>query len=218
MKKIIIICEGPSEQMFCDKILKPHFSALGITIEYPLIAHSGGGIVKWQNFKPEIELHFATDNDRFITTFIDYYGMYGYHGFPEWANAHLLADKPDRMTMLEKGMLDDLSIAVRPKFVPNIQLHEFEALVFSDHTVFGTYYSPAEFAHNGLATLATLCASSPETINNGTTSAPSKRLTLNIPAYDKVSDGAELAKLIGLPTIRHKCPRFDAWITRLETI
>jgi hypothetical protein len=144
--------------------------------------------------------------------------MYDYHGFPEWANAHLEADKSTRMSILENGMRGDLSVAVRPKFIPYVQLHEFEALVYSDHAVFSNYYSPSEFAHNGLAALAALCANAPETINDGLTTAPSKRLITNIPAYDKVNDGAELASLIGLPAIRHNCPRFDAWITQLEHV
>ncbi|MBC7554402.1 MAG: DUF4276 family protein [Taibaiella sp.] len=218
MKKIMIICEGQSEQMFCDKILKPHFSALGITIEYPRIAHSGGGIVKWQNFKPEIELHYATDNDRFITTFIDYYGMYNHHKFPEWANAHVELVKSTRMEILEAGMLNDLTPDIGAKFIPYIQLHEFEALVFSDFVAFINYYSPIEFSATGLVNLAALCALDPETINDGIATAPSKRLSDNIPAYDKVTDGIELASLIGLNKIRCRCSRFDAWITRLEGI
>lgn len=218
MKELIIICEGKSELMFCDEVLKSHFYALGIAIEYPLIAHSGGGIVRWEFLKKEIELHYNTKNDRFITTFIDYYGLYDRHLFPEWNTAHLEMDKNKRMAILEKGMIDDVSVAVKPKFIPNILLHEFETLIFSDYTVFNRFYAPNEFKISGLANLAALCAIDPETINNGLTSAPSKRLIANIQSYDKVNDGIELAKLIGLPAIRLKCPRFNAWITKLEKI
>lgn len=215
MKKIIIICEGQSEQMFCDKILKVHFAAMGIQIEYPLILHSGGGIVKWKHLKNQIELHYADDNNAFITTFIDYYGIEPHHLFPEWIIAHAQANKALRMDILETGMKNDLSLNVQPMFIANIQLHEFEALVLSDHTVFGNYYEAGE--HNN-ANLAVICSNPPETVNNGILTAPSKRLIANIPSYDKVTDGAELARLIGLAKIRNKCPRFDSWITNMENI
>jgi len=72
--------------------------------------------------------------------------------------------------------------------------------------------------NNGLIELARLCALSPESINDGLTTAPSKRLKTNIPVYDKVNDGAELSSLIGLAAIRGKCPRFNAWLSTLESI
>ena len=215
MKKLLIICEGQTEEAFCDKILKKHFFDLGIAIEYPLVAHSGGGIVPWRYLKREIELHYSTDCDRFITTFIDYYGMYEHQNFPQWSAAHLLTSKSLIMDSLETGMFNDISVTVQQKFIPNIVLHEFETLILSDYSVFEEYYEVSEF---NAADLTTICAAPPETINNGLLSAPSKRLKNNIPAYDKVNDGSELAILIGLPTIRMKCPRFDKWIKKLEAI
>lgn len=215
MKKLIIICEGQTEQEFCDKILKDHFFAHNTNIEYPIILHSGGGIVKWQHLKRQIDLHHATDNQAFITTFIDYYGIEQHHGFPDWTSAHLETDKSIRMTILETGMRNSLDAPLQAKFIPNIQLHEFEALILSDSTVFGSYYDPHEFNNTALTAL---CSNPPESINNGLTTAPSKRLQTHIPIYDKVTDGPELAKLIGLGTIRVKCPRFNDWLVQLEGI
>jgi len=215
MKKLLIICEGHTEVRFCDQILKAHFANLNIEIEYPLIAYSGGGIVPWTNLKNEIELHYSTNPDRFITTFIDYYGLYSHHNFPQWIAAHAHADKGTIMNTLEAGMLADLSAPAQGRFIPNILLHEFETLVFSDHAVFNQYYEPSEFNNAGLVAI---CALDPETVNNGIATAPSKRLEANIPNYDKVNDGVELCKLIGLNNIRNKCPRFDVWITKLENI
>lgn len=36
--------------------------------------------------------------------------------------------------------------------------------------------------------------------------------------YDKVLHGSLIAKRIGLAAIRAKCPRFDAWVRRLEAL
>ena len=59
---------------------------------------------------------------------------------------------------------------------------------------------------------------SPELIDDGQHSAPSKRIIEQIPAYKrlKTSVGPQMAADIGLRAIRLKCPHFDAWISRLE--
>jgi hypothetical protein len=38
------------------------------------------------------------------------------------------------------------------------------------------------------------------------------------PAYDKKLHGPEIIELAGLAAIRHECPRFDAWVSRLEAL
>ena len=215
MKKLIIICEGQTEQAFCDKILKSHFSTKEIEIEYPLILHSGGGIVPWRFLKQQIDLHIETEPSAYITTFIDYYGIYNHHVFPEWEKAHVEDEKAKRMAILEAGMLDSLERNIQNQFIPNIQLHEFEALVLSDRDAFDRYYSQTEMNLEGLNAL---CALMPETINDGKETAPSKRLESFIPIYNKVSDGPELTQIIGLEKIRAQCPRFNNWIKNLEEI
>jgi Domain of unknown function (DUF4276) len=215
MSDLIVICEGQTEESFCNDILKPYFAAQGKSIEFPLILHSGGGIVPWRFLRAQIETHHLTSPNASITTFIDYYGMLTKHQFPNWAPSLLEGNKNNRMAILEQGMRDDLSAPVQAKFVPYIQLHEYEALVLSDYTVFGQYYSAKKLNAAGLAAI---CALPPETVNDGVTSAPSKRLESNIRGYDKVTDGVELAKMIGLPTIRGRCPRFDGWLQAVEAM
>ena len=48
--------------------------------------------------------------------------------------------------------------------------------------------------------------------------APSKRITQILPHYNKVVHGPQIAQTVGLPTIRRECPRFSAWVTRLESL
>lgn len=214
MKQLIIICEGQSEQEFCDKLLKPHLASYNIDIQYPLILHSGGGIVPWKYLKKQIELHNESTPDAFITTFIDYYGLTEQR-FPDWARAHTITDLNIRMELLEMGMFTSLQTTVGSKFIPYIQLHEFEALMFSDFEVFKDYYEEAEY---DAGRLKTLCASAPESINDGPQTAPSKRLESIIPRYHKNTDGPGLAQLAGLSKIRSRCPGFNRWLTKLEQI
>ena len=49
MERIIIICEGPTEEEFCKKTLTPYFQKQQIYVQSPLIKHSNGGIVKMEH-------------------------------------------------------------------------------------------------------------------------------------------------------------------------
>ena len=63
-------------------------------------------------------------------------------------------------------------------------------------------------------------AKSPELIDDGQHSAPSKRITAQFPTYErlKTTVGPQMAKLIGLQKIRSACPHFDQWVGRLEQL
>ena len=130
MKRVIIICEGETEKEFCTTILKPYFSKQQIYLQTPLIKKSMGGIVKWEELKKQIENHLKNDKDAFVTTLIDYYGLYEKHKFPKWDIAEREPDKNKRMDILENGMLESISETIRYRFLPYIQLHEFEGLLF----------------------------------------------------------------------------------------
>ena len=57
-----------------------------------------------------------------------------------------------------------------------------------------------------------------EDIDDGRETAPSKRIRAAMPKFDKAGQGYVVAERIGLPTIRAECPRFDAWVRRLEAL
>lgn len=44
MNRLIIVCEGETEQEFCKDVLASYFREKNIYIEYPTIKHSNGGI------------------------------------------------------------------------------------------------------------------------------------------------------------------------------
>ena len=136
MKRIIIICEGPTEQAFCKTNLQQHFQAKGIYIQTPLIKHSRGGLVKWSILKQQIETHLRTDISAFVTTFIDYYGIYSKYSFPNWQESEKIQDRNLRMENLEKGMYEDLDQKFGHRFIPYLQLHEFEGLLFNYINIF----------------------------------------------------------------------------------
>ncbi|RYY06576.1 MAG: DUF4276 family protein [Sphingobacteriaceae bacterium] len=218
MKRIIVIGEGQTEQSFCNDVLKPHFGIKGIVVQNPVIKKTRGGIVNWQALKYQVETHLRQDTTAFVTTLIDYYGLHTNHHYPDWEEAEKLVDKNSRMKKLEDAMLQDIESGLQKRFIPYIQLHEFEALLFSEIEVFDGSFEEKEFLNYNYLVETISKNSNPELINNGNETAPSKRLEKIIMGYDKVAYGSLLAQDIGLQKIRSKCPRFNSWITKLENI
>lgn len=218
MKRIIIINEGETEQEFCKKVLFPHFFARNILIEYPTIKKSGGGIVSWEALKKQIETHLKQDRSAVVTTFIDFYGIYRNHKFPNWEDAKAIVNINSRISLLEKSIKDLIDDSLRYRFIPYMQLHEFEGLLFNDIEVFKNNFTPNEFTN--YSELANIFNDypNPELINDGKETAPSVRLERLILGYKKNVYGASLAEAIGLQRIRNKSPRFNNWINTLEAI
>jgi len=104
MKRIIIICEGPTEQEFCKDVLYSFLSSKEIYIQTPLIKKSGGGIVRWPILKQQIENHLLQDPTAFVTTFIDFYGLKDKHQFPGWIPSKTIQNKSHKMGFLESEM------------------------------------------------------------------------------------------------------------------
>ena len=218
MKRVIMICEGPTEQGFAKTNLQVHFVNKNIILQTPLIKASQGGIVKWQKLKEQIEKHLKSEPDAYVTTFIDYYGMYSKYGFPGWDTAHEIINKPNRIGALEEAMLSDIDATLQRRFIPYLQLHEFEGLLFNDINVIYSQIPTADIIGKAELEKTFKEFTNPEMINNNRENAPSRRLERIIRGYNKVVYGDILSEAIGLTRIRAKSPRFDNWISRLENL
>lgn len=217
MKRIIIICEGETEQEFCKKILSNYFSPQGIFLSAPKIKASHGGIVHWNNIKQQISNHLRTETDAYVTTFIDYYGIEDRHEFPSWQQLKDILDKYQRIQLIEQSMKADIDSTISNRFLPYIQLHEFEGLLFNNLDTFKFTIPPSELNIEELQSVLNTY-NNPELINSGKDTSPSHRLSKIIKGYNKVVYGNILAENIGLTRIRSKCPHFNAWINQIENI
>ena len=215
MKRIIVICEGPTEKEFCDTILSPYFAPQGIYLNAPLIKHSHGGIVPWPLLKRQICIHLRAERSAYVTTLIDYYGITSKHNFPSWVESLKETDVCKRTALLERGMKEDIDEELCSRFVPYIQLHEFEGLLFSNIDVYERVIPKGDLI--GMEELRQTAAmyDNPELINNSPETSPSHRLARIVRGYDKVVYGNYLAECIGLNKIRERCPRFNCWIESL---
>ncbi len=224
MARLYLFAEGQTEETFADILLSAHLANHGVFLHNPTqIAHArrrgkvhrGGG----RNYTPMKDdiLRFISQHrgaDVFFTTLIDLYAIHP--GFPKLDESEGFRHSPlQRVEFLERAFADDVGDS---RFVPYIQLHEYEAYLFSDPTCFEYFYDRKK----EIATLQAIADShhTPELIDDGPNSAPSKRIIAQIPDYElaKAVVGPQLAVLIGLDVIRAKCPHFNAWLSRLETL
>lgn len=222
MKHLIIIGEGPTEQAFCRDVLYGHFLDKGIIIQNPTIKKSKGGIVAWKILKKELETHLKSSPNAIVTTLIDFYGLKESHLFPLWEESKSKVRINERIEMLEEGMKANLDESIRTRFIPYIQVYEFEALLFSDAAIFENSFEKGEFLDYDY--LIETLKINPEEINDGRFTAPSKRMERIIKGYKsdeeslKVFYGSLISHDIGIEKIRQKCPRFNIWIDKLENI
>ncbi len=177
MKRVIIICEGETEREFCNTILTPHFARKDIFIQSPLIKKSMGGIVKWSELKKQITLHLTNDSNAFVTSLIDYYGLYRKYNFPSWNMAEKCINKNERMKILENGMFESINEGVRYRFIPYLQLHEFEGLLFNEIDIFHEQIPENELVGIHELTQTFTQFSNPEMINDNKETSPSQSLT-----------------------------------------
>lgn len=153
------------------------------------------------------------ENSAYCTTMFDPYALP--IDFPDMNDIPPGSTPHQRVQYLEQAFSTDLDNPRR--FIPYLQLHEFEAILFSnieilDHTL-STLMSVRKL--NELRQIIQKFEES-ELINDGPTTAPSKRLFDLYPAYDKRVFGELVAEEIGIDSIRTECRHFNNWIERLE--
>jgi len=209
MTRLNLTVEGQTEQRFVAELLVPHLAAHGVYTAKPrltaLCKKKGkvhrGGITRYEPAKNDIKM-------------IDLYALP--KDFPGYIEAEKSQDPYQRVAALEQAMKDDIG---DPRFIPYIQLHEFEALLFAQPEAFECYYDQHK---KQIASLATVCNDfeNPELIDDGQDTAPSKRIGNQIPEYlaAKPTAGPMIAAEIGLDVIRAKCRHFNEWLTKLEEL
>ena len=223
MARLYLFAEGRSEQTFADILLKPHLAEHGVYMHNSvLIAHAHkrqkihrGGGRKFRAMQKDIGRFLRQDSARdvFFTSMIDLYALH--EGFPGVEAAEKIRGDPyRRVAVLEEAWANETD---DQRFIPHIQLHEYEAYLFTDISVLSSYYEDQEGAIGRLIRSVSAFGS-PEMIDDEPHTAPSKRLIDFFPRYadDKSTVGVQAAVRIGLPNIRSRCPHFARWVERLE--
>lgn len=211
MKRLFIVVEGQTEEAFVKELMRPYFIQNDIYDIRPALIQTSkghkGGFVNYEHLRNDLlRLLKSQGQDVVVSTFVDFFRC------PELPNQKEIDALPSHLKKveeMEKRISDDINDW---RFIPYIQLHEFEALLFSAVNGFETYFDD-QISKEIQKIIDSF--DNPEEINSSPETAPSKRLIQIIPYYDKVIYGNIVALEIGLPAILSKCPRFRGWIDTL---
>lgn len=222
MRRVYLVGEGDTEEQVAKRLLKPHLLSFGVDL-IPFVVETsrderqrkrrGGG--DWSKWRKELArvLGQHGGGEEVVTTWFDLYGLPdGFPGLDRWRGE---CDTVVRVERLQQALSTEFDV---PHFMPYLQRHETEALVFVDLAPLEAILDDPEDRAGVNRLRADVHGVPPEDIDDGKTTAPSKRLQSRIPSYRKTVHGVLTIEAIGLQAIRSQCPRFDAWVARLEAL
>ena len=220
-RDVYLVVEGPTEQLFVERVLAPHISGSGLYFHATQIPNKRGrgGDVRFDRAARCASNFLKQRPDTLVGTFFDYYGL---KEWPRLAEVRAM-DSPSPAAIanaLNEAAVAEFSsrlpdIDVRNRFFPFLAVHEFEALLFSD----AAKLSSGTGIPERLIRAALDEAGGPERIDRGPDTAPSKRLASWMNRrYGKTTTGIAVAQSIGIPAMRAACPNFDAWLSMIENV
>lgn len=194
MARVHIVTEGSTEKNFVDDVLKPYLALKGVYVD----AHSvttrkdrrknrvyRGGLDKVDHLLKDLKLWLLESQnqpDCYVTTMVDLYA-FPYQQKPDWVRD--FENQPDglrKAIFLQEKLREEF--AEFSRFIPYVQLHEFEALLLTDtaiiHSAFKGMHPEGKLSqlNHNIRNL------SPEEVNQGQHSAPSKRIIQYYPEYE----------------------------------
>lgn len=220
MVEVIVFCEGQTEEKFIKQVVAPHLRMAQIYMKPQTLKTSqegSGGAVSFDRLKFYARNALKQNQNGVLSTFLDLYALDT--SFPGFHEASLQADVYARVTLLETALHAAIvdHVGCRPdRFMPHIQPHEFEGLLFSDVTALASIEPSWQRSAANLAKVVADC-NGPEHINNGYETKPSRRLEVMLdPTYRKTRHGPLAAERITLPVMERECLHFKGWMERLR--
>ena len=201
MIRLGIVAEGQTEVEFVGRVLAKSLRHAGV--EPTAIPLRGNASVQ----RLSNNMQRALWSFDAVTSLVDFYGFRG-------KGEATVAALEDRVEQQVCSLIHSNWDARR--VLPYVQKHEFEALLFADVAAFSAINAPSD-AIDKLRAVQSKFAT-PEEIDDGPATAPSKRIAAIVPHYHKVRDGADVAAAVGLPAMRAACPGFNDWLARLESL
>ncbi len=219
-----ILCEGQTEERFVKEVLSPYLLQFNIYPKPILLLTSKkknarGGMLSYAQAKRDLGILQKRHKDNssehhLFTTMFDYYALPD--DFPGVDKSVKIQDVRDRVSFLEQEFAKDLNCI---SFIPYIQLHEFEALLFVDITRLKTEYPLSSDRIQKLKE-ETDKYGDPEMINDSPMTAPSKRIIEAVEPYyhyNKVQSGVAVTSVIGIEALLECCQHFKEWIENIKS-
>jgi len=171
-----------------------------------------GGVVSYAKVKPQIERLCKQDAGAHVTTVFDLYALPGDSPGKASPNYPAMGNGRQKAHFLEAALAQDIG---QRNFIPNLLVHEFEALLFVSIEAFAEWTDDDRVLEPLRAVTTT---TAPEDINNSPQTAPSKRILAAMPGYQKTLHGPLIAGDIGLDAMRTGCPHSSQWLEIIESL
>jgi len=195
MMRLHIVVEGQSEKEFVDEVLTPELYQYEIISDARCVAtsrkagrkYSGGGISRsYIRLINDLISWIKEDRnaDARFTMMIDFYRLAP--DFPGYEESRKQKTVQDQVKILETRFFEEINDY---RFIPYIQIHEFASI-----------YPNRQAQIQQLIDIRSQF-NSPEEINQGIETAPSKRIKAILPEYDKKIAGSLIALEVGLKKI-----------------
>jgi hypothetical protein len=228
--RLHITAEGQTEERFVKEVLAPYFGERGVWADARCVLTSknnrlgrqyrGGWRRKnaYAMVKKDICTWMKEDRnpDVRFTTMFDLYALPG--DFPGYDEANQDSDAYRRVSVIEKAFATDINKEFDDiRFIPYIQLHEFEALILADPKQLEWEFLEHERQILHLVEMVAREGGNPELIDDGETTAPSKRIISEIAEYaaNKATSGPLVAGKIGMKVLCERCRHFAEWIQNI---
>jgi len=218
--RLHVTSEGQTEEAFVKRILAPYLGAFNVFADARSVLtsrdkkahkHYRGGLLSYTKAKADIQTWMKEDghSECRFTTMFDLYALPD--DFPGYTDAKRETDPYRKVQVLERAMEEDIGDR---RFIPYIQLHEFETLILADVGKLDWEYLDHDAPIRRLVQM--VGDQNPELIDDTPDGAPSKRILRELPEYDKANSGVLVAERIGLEIMKTKCSHFRAWVEFLE--
>ena len=210
---VIVVVEGQTEEEFVNESLRPWLNSQSVfdvrAIKIRSSRDAKGGNIGYQKFKNDVTRLLKHEKDVLVTSLIDFFRLPP--SFPQYDEARKITDKVKKVEFLENAIAADID---SQRFIPYIQMHEFEALLYTN--VEGFKFLP-ELDLRQIIEIEAIIQKfpNPEQINDHPETAPSKRLKKIYPGYKKVLHGNFIIMENTFSALLEKCPRFRHWATSI---
>src|SRR5437870_1001687 len=133
MARLHVLAEGQTEEITVRRFLALYLGSHSVYADARSVETSRsrmhiyrGGLINYQKARGDLQRWMKEDSasDCYFTTMFDYYALP--LDFPGREDAQMLSDPYDRVQRIESAFANDVN---DPRFIPYIQLHEFEALI-----------------------------------------------------------------------------------------
>lgn len=222
MVEVTIITEGPTEEKFIKQVVAPALRHLQVFVKPETMytsQNAKGGAVSFDRLKFNARNALRQKQTVVLSTFIDLYKLDT--SFPAFEEAKKKSDVYARVQFLESALQEAIvaHVGCQPeRFLPHIQPYEYEGLLFSDVKTLSTI-EPTWSKSLSALQIARNSAETPEHINDGYETKPSRRLEkLLHPEYKKTRHGPLAAQRISLEVIERECAHFKTWMDSLRAL